>query len=204
MNLVLPSNRSSVVGNVINQVNWDISKFTTKIEYFTELMSPEFSFFFPQVNKNVKLVLVVKHTAVGYRCANIKIVSRVPECFQLFGKLKIGTKVLSFGRKIKGTSCIWNHREAPSHCFHLDELCKEAVEGSLQVGLIIEDIKVLAKQHHLEIVDSYPSFCQAQRSLLSDTVFSDFMIECGQVLSEATPAGVNAIFESFRTILHDG
>jgi pre-mRNA-splicing factor CWC22 len=35
-------------------------------------------------------------------------------------------------------------------------------------------------------------------------IAADFMIECGQVLSEATPAGVNAIFESFRTILHDG
>ena len=30
------------------------------------------------------------------------------------------------------------------------------------------------------------------------------MIECGQVLSETTPAGVNAIFERFRTILHEG
>lgn len=33
---------------------------------------------------------------------------------------------------------------------------------------------------------------------------ADFMIECGQVLSETTPAGVNAIFERFRHILHDG
>ena len=33
---------------------------------------------------------------------------------------------------------------------------------------------------------------------------ADFMIECGQVLSETTPAGVNAIFERFRTILHEG
>lgn len=35
-------------------------------------------------------------------------------------------------------------------------------------------------------------------------IAAEFMIECGQVLSEATPAGVNAIFESFRTILHEG
>jgi pre-mRNA-splicing factor CWC22 len=35
-------------------------------------------------------------------------------------------------------------------------------------------------------------------------IAADFMIECGQVLTEATPAGVNAIFESFRTILHEG
>ena len=33
---------------------------------------------------------------------------------------------------------------------------------------------------------------------------ADFMIECGQVLSETTPAGVNAIFERFRSILHEG
>ena len=33
---------------------------------------------------------------------------------------------------------------------------------------------------------------------------ADFMIECGQVLSETTPAGVNAIFERFRHILHEG
>jgi len=33
---------------------------------------------------------------------------------------------------------------------------------------------------------------------------ADFMVECGQVLSETTPAGVNAIFERFRTILHEG
>ena len=33
---------------------------------------------------------------------------------------------------------------------------------------------------------------------------SEFMVECGQVLSETTPAGVNAIFERFRTILHEG
>lgn len=32
----------------------------------------------------------------------------------------------------------------------------------------------------------------------------DFMIECGQVLSELTPAGVNAIFERFKGILHEG
>mmetsp|Transcript_47552 Transcript_47552/g.34830 ORF Transcript_47552/g.34830 Transcript_47552/m.34830 type:complete len:96 (+) Transcript_47552:383-670(+) len=32
----------------------------------------------------------------------------------------------------------------------------------------------------------------------------DFMTECGQVLSEVTPAGVNAIFERFRAILHEG
>ena len=32
----------------------------------------------------------------------------------------------------------------------------------------------------------------------------DFMIECGHVLTEITPAGVNAIFERFRTILQDG
>mmetsp|Transcript_13206 Transcript_13206/g.9275 ORF Transcript_13206/g.9275 Transcript_13206/m.9275 type:complete len:154 (-) Transcript_13206:1014-1475(-) len=32
----------------------------------------------------------------------------------------------------------------------------------------------------------------------------DFMIECGQVLTEVTPAGVNAIFERFRNILHEG
>lgn len=33
---------------------------------------------------------------------------------------------------------------------------------------------------------------------------ADLMIECGQVLSDTTPAGVNAIFERFRTILHEG
>jgi pre-mRNA-splicing factor CWC22 len=33
---------------------------------------------------------------------------------------------------------------------------------------------------------------------------ADFMIECGQVLTDITPAGVNAIMESFRTILHEG
>lgn len=32
----------------------------------------------------------------------------------------------------------------------------------------------------------------------------DFMTECGQVLSDITPAGVNAIFERFRGILQDG
>lgn len=32
----------------------------------------------------------------------------------------------------------------------------------------------------------------------------DFMIESGQVLSDITPAGVNAIFERFRSILHEG
>jgi pre-mRNA-splicing factor CWC22 len=32
----------------------------------------------------------------------------------------------------------------------------------------------------------------------------DFMIECGQVLSDLTPAGVNAIFERFKSILHEG
>ena len=35
-------------------------------------------------------------------------------------------------------------------------------------------------------------------------IAADFMIECGQVLTDLTPAGVNAIFERFRTILHDG
>lgn len=33
---------------------------------------------------------------------------------------------------------------------------------------------------------------------------ADFMTECGQVLTDITPAGVNAIFESFRAILHEG
>ena len=32
----------------------------------------------------------------------------------------------------------------------------------------------------------------------------DFMTECGQVLGESTPGGVNAIFERFRSILHEG
>ena len=32
----------------------------------------------------------------------------------------------------------------------------------------------------------------------------DFMIEAGQVLSELTPVGVNAIFERFKGILHEG
>ena len=32
----------------------------------------------------------------------------------------------------------------------------------------------------------------------------DFMIEAGQVLSELTPKGVNAIFERFKGILHEG
>ena len=35
-------------------------------------------------------------------------------------------------------------------------------------------------------------------------IAADFMIESGQVLSEITPAGVNAIFERFRGILHEG
>lgn len=35
-------------------------------------------------------------------------------------------------------------------------------------------------------------------------IAADFMKECGQVLSDLTPAGVNAIFESFRNILHEG
>ena len=35
-------------------------------------------------------------------------------------------------------------------------------------------------------------------------IATDFMIECGQVLTEATPAGVSAIFERFRGILQDG
>ena len=35
-------------------------------------------------------------------------------------------------------------------------------------------------------------------------IAADFMIECGQVLTDITPAGVNAIMESFRTILHEG
>jgi pre-mRNA-splicing factor CWC22 len=35
-------------------------------------------------------------------------------------------------------------------------------------------------------------------------IAADYMIECGQVLSDITPAGVNAIMESFRNILHEG
>lgn len=35
-------------------------------------------------------------------------------------------------------------------------------------------------------------------------IAADFMIECGQVLTDITPAGVNAIFETFRSILHEG
>ena len=31
---------------------------------------------------------------------------------------------------------------------------------------------------------------------------TELMKECGQVLSELTPAGVNSIFERFRGILH--
>lgn len=31
----------------------------------------------------------------------------------------------------------------------------------------------------------------------------DFMIEAGQMLSELTPAGANAIFERFKTLLHE-
>lgn len=30
------------------------------------------------------------------------------------------------------------------------------------------------------------------------------MKECGQVLTDLTPAGVNSIFERFRGILHEG
>ena len=33
---------------------------------------------------------------------------------------------------------------------------------------------------------------------------SEFMQACGQVLQEVNPAGTNAIFERFRTILHEG
>jgi pre-mRNA-splicing factor CWC22 len=32
----------------------------------------------------------------------------------------------------------------------------------------------------------------------------DFMTECGQVLTDLSPAGVNAIFERFKGILHEG
>lgn len=32
----------------------------------------------------------------------------------------------------------------------------------------------------------------------------DFMAECGQVLTELSPSGVNAIFERFRSILQEG
>ena len=35
-------------------------------------------------------------------------------------------------------------------------------------------------------------------------IAADFMIECGQVLSDITPVGVNVIMERFRTILHEG
>jgi pre-mRNA-splicing factor CWC22 len=35
-------------------------------------------------------------------------------------------------------------------------------------------------------------------------IAADFMTECGQVLTDITPAGVNAIFERFRGILHEG
>lgn len=35
-------------------------------------------------------------------------------------------------------------------------------------------------------------------------VATDFMIECGQVLQDLIPSGVNAIFERFRQILHEG
>jgi pre-mRNA-splicing factor CWC22 len=33
---------------------------------------------------------------------------------------------------------------------------------------------------------------------------TEFMLECGQVLSEVSPAGVSAIFERFRAILQEG
>jgi len=33
---------------------------------------------------------------------------------------------------------------------------------------------------------------------------TDFMLECGHVLTEVTPAGVSSIFERFRGILQDG
>ena len=35
-------------------------------------------------------------------------------------------------------------------------------------------------------------------------IAAEFMMECGQVLTELTLAGVNAIFERFRGILHEG
>lgn len=31
----------------------------------------------------------------------------------------------------------------------------------------------------------------------------DFMIEVGQVLTETTPAGANAVFETFKSLLHE-
>jgi pre-mRNA-splicing factor CWC22 len=32
----------------------------------------------------------------------------------------------------------------------------------------------------------------------------NFLTECGQVLTELSPAGVNAIFERLKEILHEG
>ena len=159
------------------QIDWKIEDFESTIKAYEALDSDDFKFFFPRAKKSFRFALqIVQGSGFSY----FYLINRNSEAVQISGVLKVGTMSYTFSGKIEGApSC-----ECKKYLTRLSsgQLQAESSAGSLLISVkfsIFDDLLKSAKASRLEPVDADLEFHQSHRNLMSDTTFSDFVIECG-------------------------
>ena len=157
------------------QMDWKIENFVATLEVRKEVESPDFKFFFPQVNKTFTFALKVSQN-LFFENFEMALLNRNPEDVGMSADLNVGSLTGSFISEVaKGQAQCWNLYPT------LDQFVASSSAGSLNMSVKFSIFNYLksATVGQLDLADPNQSLYESQRKLWADGVLSDFTIECG-------------------------
>lgn len=157
------------------QIDWKVKNFEAMLKACKNLTSPDFKFFFPQVDKTYKFGLKIEpfmnHTAIF-------LVNRNPETVKISAEMLFRSKSNSFDGDFEAESSrmLWELWLTPAQIRKITDAAS-ALNVRVRFSLF-EDPKAAANGLS-EVLDTDQRFHQTLKDLLTDTRFSDFTIKSG-------------------------
>ena len=170
---------SAVLKNLTldGQMDWTVEKFFATLKVRKELVSPDFNFYVPQINKTFTFALkVVRSSLFGCEFADFYLLNRNPEDLEMSAELNVGTLSSVFTAKVAKESHYWWEKSLTKA-----QLVANSSAGSLDICVkfsIFNNLKSTTVGH-LDLADPNQSLYQSQQRLWTGGVLSDFTISCG-------------------------
>ena len=158
---------------------WSIENFNPNYEDWVERTSPDFSFYFPEVNKTFKFGLKL---IPGHFCS---FHLRPFVCLHLINKNSEDLKMFAFlnasSWKLRSDNILYGYGAPETFLIKAQSSCSifETATENFSEDLIKEKLRVYFSIPDSIFINLDPKFHQDQRRLLESAAFADFAIECG-------------------------
>ena len=154
------------------EMDWSIKTFNTNNEDWVERMSPDFSFFFPEINKTFKfgLKLIQGHFCKFHPLHSFVCLHLVNQNSEDLKMTAISSQLFRWGNNSFEDVLVMAKSSRPIFEIATKDFTKYYIHGKFHVDFSIS---------YPIYINLDPKLHKAQRRLLTDAAYVDFAIECG-------------------------